>query len=141
MELGFEGIMLRKPLGPYKFGRSTENEQIHIKVKRFEDDEAIILGCIEGVHHGNVATKDAFGRTKRSTCKAGLVSNGLLGALSVRNTVGQEFEIGTGFTAIDCTELWAKRDQIFGKTIKYRYQKVGTKDLPRFPSYQGFRED
>lgn len=141
VDLGFEGIMLRDPNGPYKFGRSTVKEQTLMKVKRFEDDEAVILDVIEGQHNGNAAEKDAFGRTKRSSAKAGQVPNGLLGALRVRNTKGQVFNIGTGYDAKDHKELWERRAEIVGKTIKYRYQKAGMKDLPRFPSYFGFRED
>lgn len=139
--LGYEGVMLRDPNGAYKYGRSTLREQTLMKVKRFTDDEATILSVIEGQHNANEAKKDAFGRTERSSAKAGQVPNGLLGALQVRNTAGQEFKIGTGFDAKDHKELWEQREQIVGKTIKYRYQKAGMKDLPRFPSYIGFRED
>jgi hypothetical protein len=34
-----------------------------------------------------------------------------------------------------------RRAEIVGRTVKYRYQKAGMEDLPRFPSYVGFRED
>ncbi|HQT78610.1 MAG TPA: hypothetical protein PLD10_16270 [Rhodopila sp.] len=41
---GFEGVMLRSPSGVYKQGRSTFNEHILLKLKRFEDAEAEIIG-------------------------------------------------------------------------------------------------
>jgi DNA ligase-1 len=141
VELGFEGIMLRSPLGRYKFGRSTEKEQILLKVKRFEDDEAVILDVIEQMTNTNEAKKDALGHTDRSTAKAGLKPAGIMGALRVRNTTCQEFEIGTGFTLEQRKWFWENRAQVIGRIIKYRYQKSGMKDLPRFPSYIGFRED
>jgi len=137
---GYEGVMLRDPLGQYKFGRSTLNSRHLLKVKRFTDDEAVITGLIQQMHNGNEATKDAFGRTERSSAKAGLVPTGKLGALSVRNTAGQEFEIGTGFNDADRKSIWSAQDMI-GKIVKYRYQSAGMKDLPRFPSFVGFRED
>lgn len=141
---GYEGIMLRDPSGPYKQGRSTMREQTLMKVKRFTDDEAIVIGCVEGEHNANEAGKDAFGRTERSSHKAGMVPNGTLGALSVSNTRGQVFSIGTGFTAAQRVDLWSshvKGDGLIGKLVKYRYQAAGMKDVPRFPSFVGFRED
>lgn len=141
---GYEGIMLRDPAGPYKQGRSTMREQTLMKVKRFTDDEAVVMGCVEGEHNANEAGKDAFGRTERSSHKAGMVPNGTLGSLEVANAAGQTFNIGTGFTAAQRADLWSshvKGDGLIGKLVKYRYQAAGMKDVPRFPSFVGFRED
>src|SRR5690606_28483163 len=41
---GYEGVMLRDPDGPYKFGRSTLREGTLLKLKRFEDAEAVVIG-------------------------------------------------------------------------------------------------
>lgn len=140
---GYEGIMLRAPHGSYKMGRSTMREQTLMKVKRFTDDEAVVIDVVEGEHNGNVATKDAFGRTERSSHKAGMVPTGIMGKLVVRNGAGQEFGIGTGFTAADRVAIWNdhKRGVVLGRSAKYRYQAAGMKDVPRFPSFVGFRED
>ena len=43
LEDGFEGVMLRSPLGKYKMGRSTLKEGILLKLKRFEDAEATVV--------------------------------------------------------------------------------------------------
>ena len=40
---GYEGVMIRTPDSPYKCGRSTEREGWLLKIKRFEDDEAVVL--------------------------------------------------------------------------------------------------
>jgi hypothetical protein len=53
----FEGIMLRHPDGPYKFGRSTMREHWLVKVKRFSDAEAKIIGFKEQMKNNNVATR------------------------------------------------------------------------------------
>jgi DNA ligase-1 len=76
---GFEGIMVRDLLGRYKCGRSTFNDGILIKLKRFEDSEAVIREVEELYHNENAADKDAFGRTKRSTAQENLVAAGTLG--------------------------------------------------------------
>lgn len=141
---GHEGIMIRRVDGPYKCGRSTFKSQDLIKVKRFVDSEAVILGFEEKLNNENEATKDELGHTKRSSAKAGLVPAGTLGTLLVRDVHdGREFGIGTykGLKKEDLQEIWDNRSKYLGKIVKYQYQQVGTKDLPRIPSFQGFRDE
>ena len=45
---GYEGVMVRTPDSPYKCGRSTEREAWLLKIKRFEDAEAVVLATYEG---------------------------------------------------------------------------------------------
>jgi len=140
---GHEGIMTRRLNGPYKCGRSTFKAQDLIKIKRFVDSEAIILGLEEKLHNGNEATTDELGHTKRSSSKDGLVPANTLGTFLVRDIHdNREFGIGTGKGLNDELKkaIWTDKDKYIGKIIKYRYQQVGTKDLPRIPSFQGFRD-
>jgi DNA ligase-1 len=136
VDLGYEGVMLRDPDGAYKFGRSTAKQQGLLKVKRFEDSEAIVTGVVEEMHNTNAAEKDELGRTKRSKAKAGLVGKGTMGALNVRDIhTGVEFQIGTGFTAADRARTdWA------GKIVKYKHFPIGAKDKPRSPVFLGVRD-
>ena len=55
LEAGFEGVMLRDPQGLYKHGRSTFKEHGLMKLKRFEDAEATIVGFEEQMHNTNEA--------------------------------------------------------------------------------------
>ena len=80
---GFEGIMLRDPQGRYKQGRSTADEGILLKLKRFVDDEATIIGFEEMLCNLNEATVDERGYTKRSLRQDGQVPADTLGALTV----------------------------------------------------------
>ena len=135
VERGYEGLILRDPAAPYKFGRSTVNEGYLLKLKRFEDSEAEILEVLEEMHNANEAQTNELGRTKRSTAKAGLVGKGTMGALRVRDIHhGWEFNIGTGFTAAQRAEKWR-----VGSVHKYKYFPVGMKDVPRHPVYLGPR--
>ena len=68
------------PDGPYKCGRSTVREGYLLKLKRFADGEAVILGCCEQMHNANAAQQDAFGRTKRSSHKDNKIGKATLGA-------------------------------------------------------------
>ncbi len=142
LERGYEGIMLRSPDGAYKFGRSTLKEGYLMKLKRFADSEAEIIGFDERMHNENVKTIDALGRSKRSSHKANKHGAGDLGALRVRDvSSGVEFDVGTGFDDSLRAEIWANRKVYLGKTIKYKYFPTGSKDKPRFPVFLGIRKD
>ena len=143
---GYEGVMLRSMHSHYKHGRSTAKEGIMLKVKRFEDSDAVIIGIEEEMHNGNEAGRDNLGRTKRSTAKDGKTGKGTMGALVVRDLKsGVEFNIGTGFTAEDRKHFWnlrgvvaeAKRGTL--PIVKYKFFPVGVKDKPRHPVYLGLR--
>ena len=138
---GYEGIILRSPDAPYKFGRSTVNEGYLLKVKRFEDSEAEIVGFEEEMFNGNEALQNELGRTKRSTAKAGLSGKSTLGAFLVRDVVsGVSFSIGTGLTALQRGVFWQRQDDYLGKLVRYKHFPVGVKVAPRHPVFLGFRD-
>ncbi len=141
LEAGFEGVMIRKRDGPYKFGRSTSKEGYLLKWKRFTDSEAEILGFIEKNHNANEKEKDALGHSKRSQHKENLVPAGVLGALLVREIKTKiEFKIGGGFNDAQRDHLWKIRKSLIGRIVKYKYQEVGVLEKPRFPVFLGFRD-
>lgn len=135
---GYEGVMVRSIDGPYKHGRSTTREGYLLKLKRFEDSEACVIGYEELQHNENA--KDAYG--KRTTHKAGKVAGGVLGAIVVVDCKsGVEFSIGSGFTATERTELWALRDTLKNRIARYKFFPTGSKERPRFPVFTGWRLD
>ena len=141
---GHEGVMVRNLNGAYKCGRSTFKSQDLIKIKRFKDSEARIIGFVEKMHNANEASIDELGHTKRSSSKDGLVPANTLGTLLVKDlNSGLEFGIGTGKGLNDELKktIWDNSSDYLGKIITYRYQEVGVKNLPRIPSFQGFRDE
>jgi DNA ligase-1 len=137
---GYEGVMIRQPDSKYKCGRSTPKEQILMKLKRFLDAEAIVVGFEEKMHNENTQEKDEFGLAKRSSKKDGLVPANTLGALIVEDQKTKvRFGIGSGFDDAFKKEVWDNRDSYINKLVKYKYQSVGAKDAPRFPVFLGFR--
>jgi len=142
IDLGYEGVMLRDPEGRYKHGRSTEREGILLKMKRFEDAEAEVIGFEERMHNGNELERDALGNAKRSAAKAGMIGRGDLGALIVRYTgSGQVFSVGSGFTDEQRREIWDNRDAYLGKMATIKYQEFSRYGVPRFSVFKGFRQD
>lgn len=146
---GHEGAILRDLAAPYKFGRSGKKGPL-LKVKRFEDFEAEVIGVYEEMHNANEAQTNALGRTERSTAKDGLVGKGTLGGLVLRGLNGPyegvEFRCGTGFDAAMRSHLWAQHHSalrgitLTGQTAKIKAFPVGAKDKPRHPVFLGWRD-
>lgn len=137
---GAEGVVVRSPDGPYKYGRSTVKEGTLGKLKRFVDSEFEVVGFEERMHNGNEATVNALGHTERSSHKENKVGRGDLGALVCQTAEGLVFNVGTGFDDNLRREIWNNRAQYLGRLAKVKHFQVGVKDSPRFPVFQGFRD-
>lgn len=137
---GYEGVMVRDPMGTYKFGRSTVNDNILLKVKRFVDDEAELIEIQEKMSNQNPEQKDAFGNIKRSASIDGMVPMNTTGTLIVRNKDGQQFGIGSGLNDALRDEIWNNQSRYIGQQVKYKFFSQGMKDLPRHPVFLGFRD-
>lgn len=142
IDLGHEGLIVRRPMAPYKFGKSTLNQGYLIKIARWLRSEAVIIGFEEQMHNTNEAVIDPRGLTKRSKVSEGLIGKNTLGKFLVRDYhSGVEFKIGTG-DGLDDTlrkEIWEHQDQYLGKILRYKFKPYGTKDKPRQPIYEGWR--
>lgn len=143
---GYEGVMLRSPDSPYKHGTATVKENYLLKLKKFTDGEAQILDYVEFNHNDNVAFRDAQGFKKRSSARSGKRPGNKLGKLIVRAIngpfKGKVFEVGTGYTNKERIDIWTRREELLGDTITFRCQLfTGGYDLPRIPTFQGFRPD
>ena len=137
---GAEGVMVRSPDGPYKYGRSTEKEGILGKLKRFVDNEYEVVDFIERMHNGNEATVNSLGHTERSSHKENKTGRGDLGAIVCRTVEGLQFNVGTGFDDNLRREIWNNRAQYLGRMAKVKHFEIGVKDAPRFPVFLGFRD-
>jgi DNA ligase-1 len=166
VKAGYEGIMWRSPNGPYKWGRSTWKEGHLLKIKRFHDAEAVVIGFEEKRHNANVAKTNALGLTERSSHKANQIAMNTLGALIVRikredlpgvtekpledpenrfvfvpptkEEIHVEFRIGTGFDDTLRKWIWANRKKCLGEPVTFKYQKLSPLGKPIFPSFMRF---
>ncbi len=145
LKIGFEGIIIRPILGPYKFGRSTLKEGYLLKLKRFIDAEAKVIGFVEQEINNNPSELNERGYSTRSTHQAGMIKVDTLGALKVVGINGQfkgvEFEIGSGFTKAERDYIWLMQHHYMNKIWKYKYQKIGSMNRPRQPIALGERKD
>lgn len=140
-DFGYEGVILRHPDQPYKFGRSTLEEAGMLKLKRFKDAEAYVIGFGVLMNNGNEAFTDELGYTKRSKASKGLTPSNMLGYLLCRTPEGVDFKIGTGFSQKEREDLWADQDNLIGRLVKFKFFDLGIKDAPRHPVFLGFRDE
>ncbi|WP_018404708.1 DNA ligase [Marinobacter gelidimuriae] len=108
--VGGEGLMLRRGASVYQAGRSDDL----LKVKRFDDAEAIVVGILPG--------KGKY--------------QGMMGALRVRLAGNREFRIGSGFSDAERAE-----PPPLGSVITFKHSGHTATGLPRFASFMRVRND
>ncbi len=111
VELGYEGAILRDQDAVVELKR-TKNL---LKVKTFQDEEAIIVGLVEGT--GQFV--------------------GMLGAFECVSKDGVNFEIGSGFDNAQRQEYW--NQELIGQKVTYKFFEKTNDMVPRFPIFKGLR--
>lgn len=142
LKRGFEGVMIRNAEAPYKEGRATLNQQWFLKIKPFKDSEARITGYFEEMENTNEAKKDATGKSKRSSAKAGKKPKGTLGGFIGKDLKTKSpVRVGGGFTKKQRADFWLIKDELVaaGAVMKYKSQATGEKDNPRHSSFIDLR--
>jgi len=125
VEEGFEGAMARRLDLPVENKRGKRL----LKVKTFLDEEAVIVGAVEGT--GKLVGK--------------------LGALICKTKAGVTFEIGSGFDDKQREEIWFDWQQTqnpprhsyrkMPRIVTFKYQELTDDGVPRFPIFRGFRSE
>ena len=140
LALGFEGVMLRDPFAPYVQKRCTANEGIIFKLKRFKDDEGILLDIEAGTDNVNEQVRDNLGNAKRSKARAGLVASNQVGTLIV-NFKGELIRVAPGRMKHDEREnVLAYSELYIGRIVKFRHFPHGAINVPRFPRFIAWRD-
>lgn len=141
LDRGMEGTILRRMEGLYKQGRSTVRSAELLRIKRFVEEEAVVLSFEEGEMNNNEARTNELGRTERSTHKENMVPNSQLGTIIAKDIkTGETIRVAAGRMPHDDRKHFFKNPhEIIGQTIKYKYFPKGMKDKPRFPTFQTIR--
>lgn len=138
---GFEGLILRTPLGPYKFGRSTLIEQYLLKLKRVAEADAQIIGFTELMINQNAPILDAMGYQKRSSSKEGKIPGNTLGTLILRDLETDiEFEVGSGWDDAFGLEVWNNKEKYLNGFCTYKHFPIGRVNKPRQPIFKCLRD-
>lgn len=138
---GYEGLVLRDPLAPYKNGRSTQREQGFMRFCPWLRSEALILEISEGLINLNESVKNELGYLKKSTHKENMVGSGMAGSVRVRDLkTNIEFNV-SGTTEAHLKDMWLNQDKYLGKLLKYKFKPaVNIGGKPRFPQWEGLRD-
>lgn len=139
LQMGYEGMVMRRLDGHYKFGDSTFREHLMLKVKRFADDEALVTGVEPLYTNKNEAKTDVQGYTERSSHQANLMALEMLGSLT---TLWREqvLSIGIGWTQQERIDLWKIKDQLPGRYAKFKYLPGGMIELPNPAVFLDWRD-
>lgn len=142
ISLGFEGVMIRKPKSPYKYGRSTAREGYIAKVKRFTHEEGTIVGFEEVMTNLNEQVENELGQMKRSGHAENLVPAGRLGAYWIKNPKYPIlFKISCGSMGhIQSTLEWNNRHARLDTLARYKFFPHGMVDAPRHGLWDAFRD-
>lgn len=143
LDEGHEGLILRKKNGRYKCGRGTIKEGLIYKVKPFVTVDAKIKEVLQGtkVKDGVEKTVNELGRSVTSKKKDDREFTDMVADFIV------PYENTT--VKVSCSrmphdqrkEVWANKQSYIGKTIEYKFLRIGLKDKPRSPNWIRFRED
>lgn len=112
---GWEGVVLRKPDGAYKFGRSTLKEATAFKIIGVETRVATI--------------SDFTPNTAKSEC---------VGAIKAVDEKYGDIFIGSGFSIDESHSFYNFATRFIGRKIYYQHRPHGMKDKPRQPIFAGF---
>ena len=137
LRMGYEGLMLRDPTGPYVDKRCTMRDGWIQKFKRFEDKEAFITGFEEGSINGNERKADG----KRRTLRAGMRPSGMVGTILAKDKeTGEPIRVAPGrLSHEERFQMLAQPKKFIGLEFTYRRFPTGTYAAPRFPTFQTFR--
>lgn len=139
---GKEGAIYRFENSFYKQGKSTLNGSELIRLKPFEDRDAIILGLIQGKTNLNTLEKDNLGYAKRSSAKDGKVFIDEITVMRVKDYhSGVEFNVSSGITSLLGKQMYQNPKKYLGRIIKYRSMAYGDYDKPRHPVFLEFRHE
>ena len=136
----YEGLIVRKPNGHYKFGRSTEKEALLLKYKPFVTYDAEIVGCTERFKNTNESFKNELGQSTKRNTVDDKEPTGLASAFIVKWN-DTELKVSLPGTEEFRKEIWDNRQSYIGGMIEFKGMDVGSKDVPRHPVFVRFRND
>jgi DNA ligase-1 len=139
---GYEGTIIRAPNGLHKMGRSTTREGGLLRIKRFLDEEAVVIDFLEGNENGNEAQINELGKTFRTSHQENMIPNGQVGTIIARRGDSSEvIHVSPGNMPVDERRLvWSARASYIGKVFTFKHFPKGVKDKPRFPTWKFWRD-
>jgi len=153
---GYEGFMINDPQASYLFGRAKGKTHADkrgprsielMKVKPFNDAEAVIVGFKQLISNKGEIRQDGFGNNYRHVDlerrEEALFPQEMVGAFYAVFHNGTEeikFKIGSGLTKELREHAWKNQDEFLGKIVKFRYNDLAGQGRPRNPRFIALRD-
>lgn len=115
LEQGAEGIVIRDPEGPYKWGRSTKNEAYAFKMIEIVTKIGTIVGFTENS-----------------------VKSNTIGAIRIDTDEYGPIIVGSGFDNLTGINMKTNPESFIDKKVYYQYRPHGMQLMPRQPIFGGF---
>lgn len=156
LDMGYEGIIIRDPKAPFKYGRCGKTFMGAWRVKRFIDAEIRVESFEEGRSNQNEAKVNERGRTERSTVAENMIPNGQVGSFSgplladvldpqtnkVLIEKGTIIKVSPGEFPVDQRKAMFEDQTLYlNRILKFKLFPKGIKDKPRFPVAISFRNE
>jgi DNA ligase-1 len=141
LEEGNEGLIIRSPDMPYKFGRSTIKEGSLLKMKPFETFDGIIKGVIERMENTSESYTNELGHSQKHRCKDDFVPTGIASAFVIDwypSEEGKEpVEMKVTLTGTEDfrRSVWTNKEEYIGKWVEFKAMNLGIKEALRHPTY------
>jgi DNA ligase-1 len=139
---GYEGLILKSPEGQYKYGRTRFRENLMYKLKPFQDFDAEIIEIIQATEakEGSEKKINELGRSQTSRKKD---DRELINKASCFKVLyeGKELKVSLALTDEEKIYIWENQKEFIGRIIQYKAMMIGSKDLPRHPIFQRYRDD
>ena len=147
-----EGIIIRVPELSYKEGTSSKEGEL-LRLKRYISEEAIILDVLPAFANNNEPKENLLGNIERSSHLDGKVAKEEIGKFFCQLVKdihdpwsgrliakkGSCCIVATGnMTKEEKIRLYQEKDKLKGEMIKFKSFPKGTKDKPRFATFQYF---
>lgn len=137
---GQEGLMLRDPNAPYKFGKSTLKEGWLLKVKSFETFDSQVLGVEERMENTNESQVNERGEKFKRNTKADKKPTGIAAKL-LAEYEGKPVKVVLTGNEDFRREIWQNKEKYLGRWFEWKGMLVGAKDVPRHPNFIRWRDD
>lgn len=154
LDRGYEGTIVRNPDSTVKEGRSSKVTQDYVRFKPWDDFEILVTELVEGEVNTNEAKRNTLGYTERSSAKAGMLKNGMVGAIigtvvkdvhckitgKLLFPAGMVVRAGSGrMTDKHALEFFQQPHTIIGHYAKIKHLAYGVIDNPRMPTFESLR--
>jgi DNA ligase-1 len=141
---GYEGLIIRNPKAPYKYGRARVLENNAYKLKPWVTIDSKIIGFIQATQVNEDAEKtvNELGRSRTSKRQEDRHTINKAQAFVV-DFNGKELSVPISMPDAKKEYIWIHQDEYLGKYVEYKFMTIGMKKdgLPRIPKMIRMRED